>query len=137
MMMIKSVLALLLGSCLLISCGERSAISERLAGSDSLVITFNYAGTDSVTASVSTTETNAIAKLARFMGGREIPKPGCGYGGNMRFFKGGQEVMPVVFHLQKDCRYFMYELDNKLLYTSMPDEAVDFLNSLAEGKNWY
>lgn len=125
------LLALSVASC------SSSAIEKRLAGSDSLVINFNLADTDSITGTVTTTETKAMAKIARFMAGKEMPKPTCGYGGNMLFFKNGQQALPVVFHLDKDCRYFMYELDNKLHYTRMPDEAVDFLNSLSAGKNWY
>ena len=122
---------------LLSSCSSKSPIAKQLAGSDSLVITFNVPGTDSVSNIVTTTDTRAIAKLAGYLGGKEQPKPDCGFGGNMLFFKGGQQVLPVVFHASKDCSYFMYEMENKLLYTKVGSEAGKFLKSLNEGKNWY
>ena len=122
---------------LLSSCSSKSPIAKQLAGSDSLVITFNVPGTDSVQNMVTTTDTRAIAKLAGYLGGKEQPKPDCGFGGNMLFFKGGQQVLPVVFQSTKDCSYFMYEMENKLLYTKVGGEAGKFLKSLNEGKNWY
>ena len=119
------------------SCSSKSPIAKQLAGCDSLVITFNVPGTDSVSNVVSTNDTRAIAKLAGYLGGKEQPKPDCGFGGNMLFFKGGQQVLPVVFQSTKDCSYFMYEMENKLLYTKVGGEAGKFLKSLNEGKNWY
>jgi len=119
------------------SCGSKSPIAQQLSGSDSLVITFNVPGTDSVSNIVTTTDTRAIAKLAGYLGGKEQTKPDCGFGGNMLFFKGGQQVLPVVFHASKECSYFMYEMENKLRYTEVGKEAKDFLKSLNEGKNWY
>ncbi len=122
---------------LLSSCASKSPIARQLAGCDSLMITFNVPGTDSVQNMVTTTDTRAIAKLAGYLGGKEQPKPDCGFGGNMLFFKGGQQVLPVVFQSTKDCSYFMYEMENKLLYTKVGGEAGEFLKSLNEGKNWY
>lgn len=119
------------------SCSPKSPIAKQLAGADSLVITFNVPGTDSVQNLVSTTDTRAIAKLAGYLGGKEQTKPDCGFGGNMLFFKGGQQVLPVVFQSTKDCGYFMYEMENKLRYTKVGGEAGKFLKSLNEGKNWY
>jgi len=101
------------------------------------MITFNVPGTDSVQNMVTTTDTRAIAKLAGYLGGKEQPKPECGFGGNMLFFKGGQQVLPVVFQSTKECSYFMYEMENKLRYTKVGGEAGKFLKSLNEGKNWY
>ena len=122
---------------LLSSCASKSPIARQLAGCDSLMITFNVPGTDSVQNMVTTTDTRAIAKLAGYLGGKELPKPDCGFGGNMLFFKGGQQVLPVVFQTSKDCSYFMYEMENKLRYTKVGGEAGKFLKSLNEGKNWY
>jgi len=133
----RAFFLVVLTGLLLSSCSSKSPIAKQLAGSDSLVITFNVPGTDSVQNVVSTTDTRAIAKLAGYLGGKEQPKPDCGFGGNMLFFKGGQQVLPVVFQLTKDCSYFMYEMENKLHYTSVGGEAGKFLKSLNEGKNWY
>ncbi len=87
---------------LLSSCASKSPIARQLAGCDSLMITFNVPGTDSVQNMVTTTDTRAIAKLAGYLGGKEQPKPDCGFGGNMLFFKGGQQVLPVVFQSTKN-----------------------------------
>lgn len=120
-----------------ISCNS-SAITKKLKGCDSLVITFNTPDTDSIINTVSTAETSAIQKLARFLKGKETEHYKCGYDGNMLFFKGGRQVLPVVFKFRdKGCQAFIYDLDNKTVSTTISDEAVDFLTSLAEGKNWY
>lgn len=121
----------------LASCTSKPAIVKQLAGSDSLVITFNKPGTDSVINMVSTTETKAIQKLAGYLGGKEQGKQTCGFDGNMIFFKGGQQVLPVVFKYSNECRFFMYELEQRLIYTEVSKEGGAFLESLKEGKNWY
>lgn len=124
-------------AALFISCNP-SATEKKLKGCDSLVITFNVPGTDSVLKTVQTTDTRAIQKLAGFMNGKSTAAFKCGYDGNLLFFKGGKQVMPVVFrYTDADCRHFVYDLDNKVMYTSMSNEAADFLQSLAEGRNSY
>lgn len=121
----------------LASCGS-SGISKKLAGCDSLVITFNAPNKDSIIHQVSTTETKAIQKMAGFLKGEETKFYKCGYDGNMLFFKGGRQIMPVVFKFREEgCQTFVYDLDNKSVSSSMGNEAVSFLKSLLEGKNWY
>jgi hypothetical protein len=124
---------------ILVSCsGGGSAISKKLAGSDSLVITFNAPFTDSVLKTVSTDNTKAIQKLAGFMKGKTTELFKCGYDGNLQFFRNGQLILPVVFkYTEEGCRTFLYDLDNKVISTEMSNEAVDFLKSLTEGKNSY
>lgn len=119
-----------------LSC-TTAGTSKQLSGSDSLVISFNVPGTDSVSSTVSTTETSAIRKLAGFLSGKQRDKPHCGFGGNMIFYKGGQQVQPVVFKYDGDCRFFMYEMEGKVLYTEISAEAAAFLKSLEEGRSWY
>jgi hypothetical protein len=122
----------------LYACTSNTAINKKLKGCDSLVITFNAPDTDSVIKEVTATETRAIQKLARFLKGKETERYNCGYDGNMLFFKGGRQVLPVVFKFRdKGCQAFIYDLDNKTVSTTMGNEAVDFLTSLAEGKSWY
>jgi hypothetical protein len=131
----------------LFSCGNPSAISKKLSGSDSLVITFNVADSDSVLNIGSTTEKKAIRKLSGFLNGREIEQSQCGYDGNMKFYKNGSEILPVIFKYSNDsCRQFLFELparlnnsggDNKVMSTSMSNEATGFLKSLGEGRGWY
>lgn len=119
------------------SC-KQSAVGKKLKGCDSLVITFNEPGTDAVAHEVSTTETKAIQKLARFIQGTETEMYKCGFDGNMQFFKAGRQVLPVVFKYSEDgCRAFVFDFDNKVISTKMSNEAANFLRSLAEGKNWY
>jgi hypothetical protein len=122
----------------LISCGSKSAISKKLSGSDSLVITFNLPDSDSVLNIVSTTEKKAIHKLSGFLNGKETGQSQCGYDGNMKFYTDGLEIFPVVFKYSSDsCRRFFFELDGKVMNTSMSNEATGFLKSLGEGRGWY
>lgn len=72
------------------------------------------------------------------MDGKTTEKQNCGFDGNMQFFKAGTQVLPVVFRYgNADCRIFTFDLDNKVMKTVMGKEAADFLQSLAENKNWY
>lgn len=120
------------------SCSGDGKMSKRLAGSDSLVITFNVPNSDSIINIVSTTETTAIRKLARYLDGKPAAQNKCGYDGNMIFFKNGQQVLPVVFkYSDPGCRHFLFDMENKLNSSSMSNEAASFLQSLAEGRDWY
>ena len=119
------------------SC-QTSTVVKKLKGCDSLVITFNHPGTDSVLQSVSTTETKAIQKIAGFLDGKAVTPGSCDFNGNMLFFKAGRQVLPVVFKYSSDnCHEFVFDLDNKVMSTKMDNEAADFLKSLSGGKNWY
>ena len=130
-------------SCIIVSvflfaCGNQSAVSKKLTGSDSLVITFNLPDSDSILHTVSSTEKKAIRKLSGFLNGKESKLYKCGFDGNMIFFKQGELLLPVVFkYSDAGCRTFMYELDNKVVSREMSNEAMNFLQSLAEGKSWY
>ena len=127
-----SFLVVLLAS----SCSKGG--SANLSGSDSLVINFNTKGTNTIEKTVTTTEKNAIKKLARFIDGKTAPEYKCGYDGNMIFYKDGKEAGDVSFNFSGEgCRHFIQLVDAKLQSTKMSDEAVDFLKSLSEGKNWY
>lgn len=120
------------------SCGKQSAVSKKLSDCDSLVITFNALDSDSVINEVSTTEKKAIRKLSGFLNGKPGEFDKCGYDGHMIFYKGGKQVMPVVFKYSKEsCRHFQYNMDGDHTITGMSNEATNFLKSLAEGKNWY
>ena len=122
---------------LLAGCSQSGA-GKKLQGCDSLVITFNTPDKDSIIQQISTTETKAIQKMAGFLKGEETKFYKCGYDGNMLFFKGGRQIMPVVFKFREEgCQTFVYDLDNKSVSSSMGNEAVSFLKSLLEGKNWY
>lgn len=121
----------------LASCNS-TVINKQLSGSDSLVITFNKPDSDSVLNTVITTESKAISKLAAFIDSKGTEQKNCGYNGNMVFYSKGKVLLPVVFQYNEDsCRRFLFEMDNKAITTSMSNEALDFLKSLAEGKNWY
>src|SRR5436190_9226043 len=65
------------------SCGKPSAVSKKLSGSDSLVITFNMPNSDSVRGMVNTTGKNAIRKLTHFLEGKNTMEYKCGYNGSM------------------------------------------------------
>lgn len=125
-------------SVFLFSCGNKSAITKKLSLSDSLVISFNIPNTDSIINMVSTTEKKAIQKLAGYPDSKKAEVSGCGFDGNMIFYRQGEIIMPLVFQFQqKGCRQFIFENDNETKSTLMSDEASDFLNSLLQEKNWY
>lgn len=126
------ILVLIFASC------SRSAVNKKLSGSDSLVITFNKPNTDSIINIVSTTGKKAIQKLAGYLDGKKAEVSGCGFDGNMIFYRQGEIIMPVIFQFQvKGCRQFMFENENETRSTLMSNEASDFLSSLLQGKNWY
>ncbi|SRR5258705_13999385 len=122
----------------LFSCGNQTAISKKLSGSDSLVITFNVPNSDSVIKTVSTTEKKAIRQLTGFMNGKKGEEAICGFDGNMTFYSKGETLLLVIFQYNEEgCRHFLFELDNKVMNTAMSNEAADFLKNLAEGKGSY
>jgi hypothetical protein len=132
------IILIVLAAIFFTSCGDQSAISKKLSGCDSLVITFNVPNGDSVLNRVSTTETKAIKKLSAFLSGKQFEKDSCGFDGNMNFFKAGESVLPVVFQFnEKGCRYFMYGLDGKTVRATMSNEAADFLKSLVGERGLY
>jgi len=125
-------------SVFLFACGNQSAVSKKLTGADSLVITFNVPDSDSVIKTVSTTEKKAIRKLASFMNGKKAEDGLCGFDGNMIFYSKGETLLPVIFQYSEEgCRHFLFEMDNKVMNTKMSNEAVDFLKSLSGGTSMY
>lgn len=113
------------------SCGG-SAVTKKLSSADSLVVTFNKPGTDSVINMVNTTEKNAIKKMAGFFDGKEAKEYKCGYDGSMVFFQKGKPIVSAVFkYSDKDCRHFFFDMDNKVMTTEMGNEAADFLKDMA------
>ena len=123
---------------ILTSCGHSSAIDKKLSGCDSLVITFNVPGSDSVLNIVSTTEKKAISKLSGFMQGKNDSAMNCGFDGNLIFYRKGEIILPVIFQYnQEKCRYFKFKLDDQVMNCPMSNEGVAFFKSLAEGKPWY
>lgn len=136
----RKIFSLLCVLQLLLSCGgSNSPVRKKIKGCDSLVVTFNVRGTDSIINIVSTTDTRAIQKLARYLDGKATDKKDCGFDGNMQFFKAGTQVLPVVFSYSKtDCRFFTFDLlDNKVMRVELSNEAADFLKGLAENRDSY
>ncbi len=122
----------------LVACSNDSAISKQLSGSDSLVIHFTAAPSDSIIKTVVTAEPNAIKKIIQFVDAKKAAEYKCGYDGQLIFFSKGQEINDASFkYTEEDCRHFLLEVDGKLYSTSMNNEAYNFLKGLAEGKNWY
>lgn len=132
------VIACIIFTVFLFSCGRQSAISKKLSDSDSLVITFNMPYSDSVINKVSTTEKKAIRKLSGFLSGKQEAGYKCGFDGNMIFYRQGEILLTVIFqYSKKNCRYFLFDIDNKVMSFSMSEEAASLIQSLAEGKSWY
>ena len=131
------ILLLLLGVSFLYSC-DQSAISSQLSGSDSLVIHFNEPGSNMISKSVTTSESNAIRRLSQFVDKKESEKYNCGYDGNMIFYVKGKEKADISFQYNIDsCRHFIFSMNGELHATKMNEEAADLLRSLSEGKTWY
>lgn len=115
-----------------------SVTSKKIAGTDSLVITFNLPNSDSVIKTVSTTEKKAIQKFISLVDGKEVKLYKCGYDGNMVFYSKGEIVLPVIFkYTEEGCRHFLFDMDNKVMSTVMTIEGAELLKSLVEGKEWY
>ena len=132
------LILLIVASVFLFSCSNNSAISKKLSGSDSLVINFTLAASDSIVKTVSTTEPKAIKKLVQFVDGKQAEENKCGYDGQLLFFVKGIMVSDAYFkYTDPGCRFFLMELDGKLQRTRMSNEAADFLQGLAEGRNSY
>ena len=125
--------------CILVSCSNSgSESSKQLSGSDSLVINFNTPQSNTIAKTMSTTEDKAIKKLIRFADGKSAEAYKCGYDGNLMFYKKGTLVGDVSFNYSGDgCHHFIMLLNDELAPTAMSNEAVNFLKSLAEGKEWY
>lgn len=131
---IVSIIATILLSC----GGSSSSISKQLSASDSLVINFTAPQSGSISKSVTTTEAKAIHKLARFVDGKKAEEFKCGYNGSLLFFSNGKLLNDVSFNYSETgCQHFLLSVDGKLEITEMSNEAVDFLKSLADGKDWY
>ena len=120
------------------SCSGSSTVGKQLSGSDSLVINFNKPQTDSIEKTVTTTDSKAIQKLSGFVDSKTSEAYKCGYDGNFMFYAKGKLLGDVAFNYSDDgCKHFILSVDNKLTATTMNNEAVEFLKSLAEGKGWY
>jgi hypothetical protein len=120
------------------SCsGTGSAVSNQLADSDSLVINFSNPQTTQIEKTVTTTESNAIKKLARYTDGKNTEMYKCGYNGNMLFYKKGVLAGDVSFNYADGCLHFLQTVNGKMVSTGMSYEAADFLKGLAAGKDWY
>ena len=125
-------------ACLLISCGNTSAISKQLSGSDSLVINFNVPQTSNIQNTLTTTEKTAIKKLANYVDSKTAEAYKCGYDGNLMFYKKGTLEGDVSFNYSGDsCHHFIMLLNGELTPITMSNEAADFLKSLSAGKTWY
>ena len=124
--------------CLLISCGNSSAVSKQLSGTDSLVINFNAPQTNTIKSTLTTTENTAIKKLTNYVDSKTSEAYKCGYDGNLLFYRKGIVVGDVSFNFSGDgCDHFLMLVDGELIPTTMSNEAASFLKSLAEGKDWY
>jgi hypothetical protein len=121
------------------SCSNSgSAVGKQLSGCDSLVINFTVPQSEAVIKSVTTTEEKAIKKLTRFVDGKEAAEFKCGYNGYLLFYFTGKLISNVSFNYADDgCKHFILTANEKLVTTTMSNEAADFLKSLEEGKNWY
>ena len=119
------------------SC-RQSAIKQSFSSADSLVIHFKNEQAEIVTKTVQTAEAKAINRIIDFIDAAETENFKCGYDGKMFFYIKGEQVQEVDFKMKDDtCNHFVFLLNGKLISTKMKNEAVDFLESLEEGKTTY
>lgn len=125
-------------SVLIIFTSCTSAVVNKMADADSLVIEFKDVINKTVLKTVSTNNKAAIHKIIGFVDAAADEHYKCGYDGKLIFFMQGQAIQYIDF-MRKDahCRHFSFLLDDKLMSTKMNNEAADFLESLEQGKNYY
>jgi len=132
------VLFFVLPLVLLFSCNNPSPLHKKLSATDSLEIVFNVPGTDTVVNQVNTTDAAAIKKIVKLVDGKTADGTPCGFNGHMSFFRENQLLLQVVFAYEKeDCRQFLFDFQGRVQSTRVSNEAKDFLESLAAGRNWY
>ncbi len=113
---------------------QQSAVTSSFSSADSLVIHFKDERAGLVTKTVQTTESKAINRLVEFIDGKETEELKCGYDGKMFFFNKGNKIQEVDFKMRDDsCNHFSFLLNEKLMYTKMNNEAIDFLDALEKG----
>lgn len=94
--------------------------------------------TDSVIKTVSTTDLNAINKLAGFLNGKEAEQFKCGYDGNLVFYKEGQTLVTAAFKYTEDgCEHILFDSGKETKSVIMNAEAKSFFKNLLEEKGWY
>lgn len=113
---------------------KQSAVTSSFSSADSLVIHFKDERAGLVTKTVQTTESKAINRLVEFIDAKETEAFKCGYDGKMFFYKSGNKIQEVDFKMRDDsCNHFSFLLNEKLRFTKMNNEAVDFLDALEKG----
>lgn len=112
------------------SC-KQTAVEQKLSGTDSVMVQFFDAKSGMIYNAVTSTEKSAIKKLSSFMEGRTVTPMKCGPNGKVQFFSKSQLLLDATYHsATADCRYFSFDLDGKLQYVGMSNEAADFLQDL-------
>lgn len=95
-------------------------------------------GTDSTGKAMEAADTVAIQQIARYIGAKEVSAPKqCPADGTITFIRPGGATQAVQFHLKESCRYFSFVQGGKQMYTSMSNEAFDFLEALRTGRSFY
>jgi len=126
--LIISLVVILFCSC------QQSAVKKSFSSADSLVIYFKDEQAGVVTKTVQTAEAKAVNRIIEFIDAKETKPFNCGYDGKMFFYKKGNKVQEVDFKMKNDtCNHFALKLNDKIIYTQMRNEAVDFLDALEKG----
>jgi hypothetical protein len=126
----------ILGWLLIVSCQQKSEITNTLVKADSMTIQFSNSATNNLT-----TDKTAIQKLANFIGSKEKALPlECEVkpNGMIFFYQHGQLQQQVTFtDLSQKCRYFITTLNGKTIYSEIGNEAADLLTAIQKGKSSY
>jgi hypothetical protein len=128
--------SLLILLTLLFSCSDNS--SHSLSASDSLVIQIKSVESGNSFKKVSTTNKNAIKKLAQFVEESKSEEHECGTEGSLLFYSKETVVKEILFAYSKEgCQHFSWKEGEVMHDVKMSNEASDFLKGLAEGNSWY
>lgn len=126
---------------LLFACTGNSVANKQFGNADSLIVSFmdtTDKNSNSFIHEVVTTDKTAITKLLNFVKNKKAKANTCKPEGSMRFYR-NDELLVTIWFKYRDikCREFYYEWNGQTQTSALKNEAASFLESLAQGKNWY
>ena len=116
-----------IGIIVLCSSCNKSPVATALSESDSLVVQF-FNEKEVLENAATTTEKDAIEKIARFVGTGRQDSVDCAKGGQLVFYSAGKETQRVLW--KPECRQFEFVFESKKQFTGMSKEAVDFITDI-------
>ena len=114
------------------ACSGNSEVSQKLSGTDSLIINFFAPNSQNIIKSVATADADAIRRVTEFVSTPETELYKCGYDGSLQFFEDGKQITDVGFKYSDEaCRHFLLDIKGELKATKMNAQGAEFLRDLA------